>query len=116
MLKARLIARSHLSRTILVEGAAEPHTVRYWPWGINSESVVVDGAVAARRHGGHNMSSGYRFRMGEYNASLIVAIPLWAEILPLHDLTYVRLEVEGHVLYEEGHPPNRPLRWTDPAG
>jgi hypothetical protein len=62
------------------------------------------------------MSSGYRFRMGEYNASLIVAIPLWAEILPLHDLTYVRLEVEGHVLYEEGHPPNRPLRWTDPAG
>ena len=115
MLTARLIARSHLSRTILVEGGPQPHTVRYWPWGINSERVLVDELCVARRSGWHNMTGGYLFRMGQFNASLIVAIPAWCELLPVRDLTFVQLAVEGQVLYQEGNPPTRAFEWTSPA-
>jgi hypothetical protein len=116
MLTARLIARSHLSRTILVEGGPQPYTIRYWPWGLNSESVFVDGMCAARRSGGHNMTGGFRFRVGDFYASLIVAVPFWCELLPLRDLTFVQLEINDQVIYEEGRRPKRRLAWTSPQG
>ena len=115
MLTARLIARSHLGRTILVEGEPQPFTIQYWPWGLNSESVFVNGGCVARRRGLHNMTGGFRFRFGDHNASLIVAIPWWCELVPLHDLTFVRLEVDSEVLYLEGEPPRRAFHWTDPV-
>jgi hypothetical protein len=115
VLTARLIARSHLSRTILVEGGPQLYVVKYDPWGFNSESVLVNGACAARRTGMHNMTCGYRFRLGDWNASLIIAIPWWCEMFPLGDLSCVRLEVEGAMLYEEGRPPKRALHWVGPA-
>jgi hypothetical protein len=116
MLTARLIARSHLGRTIIVEDGPQPYTIQYWPWGLNSESVFVNGMRAARRSGVHNMTGGFRFRVGDFNASLIVAIPMWCELLPLRDLTFVQLEVDGQVVYEEGRPPTWMLQWTFPQG
>src|SRR5688500_6685370 len=90
MLTARLIARSHLGRTIRVDDGAARFTVQYWPWGFGTESVLVDGLCAAKRRGWQRtMSGGYRFRLGDYNASLIVVVPWWCELVPLRDPNYV---------------------------
>jgi hypothetical protein len=62
------------------------------------------------------MSHGYRLRLGDRHASLSVAVPWWAETFPLSDLTFVRLEVGDHVLYQEGRRPARPLEWTVEPG
>ncbi len=111
MISARLIGRCWGGRTFLVSCGDQVSTIKYTPWGWESESVSVDGIVRVRRTG-RKMSHGYRFMIGESLAALSVAVPWWAETFPLSDLNFVRLEVDGHVLYEEGHPPERPLRWT----
>ena len=104
-------------RTLLVTcGDGRTYTVEYSPWGVGRESVFVDGAVAVRRSGGGRMSHGYRFWLGDTLVSLSVAIPWWAEALPLCDLSFVRLEVEGVIVYEEGRPPDHPLQWTVASG
>jgi hypothetical protein len=111
MCSATLIGRWWGGRRFLVRCDDEVFTVKYTPWGWNAESVSVNDVVAVRRSG-HRMSHGYRFRLGDRLASLSVAVPWWAETLPLSDLNFVRLEVDGEVLYEEGRAPTRPLDWT----
>src|SRR5688572_23004307 len=85
IMSATLIARRWGGRTLLVRCGDEAFTVTYTPWGWNAESVSVDDVVTVRRSG-RKMSHGYRFRLGERLASLIVAVPWWAEMLPLSDL------------------------------
>jgi hypothetical protein len=73
--------------------------------------VLVDGVVVVRRSG-PKMSHGYRFMLGDCLASLSLAVPWWAETFPLSDLVFVRLEVDGEVLYQEGTAPKRQLHWS----
>ena len=111
MLSATLIGRWWGGRKLLVQCDGQAFTVKYTPWGHTAESVSVDDVVVVRRNG-RRMTHGYRFRLGGHLASLSIAVPWWAELLPLSDLTFVRLEVDGNVLYAEGRAPRRPLKWT----
>jgi len=36
-------------------------------------------------------------------------------LLPLCDLSFVQLEVDGQVLYTEGEPPTQSFEWTSPV-
>lgn len=112
---ATLIGRRWGGRTLAVRCDDEEFTVKYTPWGWNAESVSVDDIVVVKRSG-QKMSHDYRFRLGERLASLSVAVPWWAETFPLSDLIFVRLEVSGEVLYEEGRVPNHPLQCTVAEG
>jgi hypothetical protein len=112
MTTATLQKKRWYGRTLLLTCDGRDHTVQYSPWGWNRESVTVDGVVAVRRRGGLRMSHGYRFWVDGKLVALSIAVPWWAEFLPVRDLTLVRLEVDGTVVYEEGRAPRRPLQWT----
>jgi hypothetical protein len=114
MASARLIRKRWCSRTFSLECDGGTSVVHYSPWGMNRESVSVDGVVVVRRPGTIRMSHGYRFRIGAASVELSVGVPWWGELFPLY-LSFVRLEVDGDVVYEEGRPPRRPLDWTTAA-
>lgn len=112
---ARLtLKRKHLREwQITCDGIS--YSVRYTARQLGRETVYVDGIAASQRTGSGPMSHGYVFDLNDVTrVSLIVAIPWWCELLPLADLSFVRLELNGECLYEEGQRPNRSLQWSGP--
>ena len=110
---ARLTFKGWFRRTWLVDTGAFVHTVAYNGWGPGYETVLVDDVVAVRRTGLGGMTHGFRFFLDECcTVTLAVAVPWWCEFLPLRDLSFARIEVDGEAVYEEGRAPKRPLKWT----
>jgi hypothetical protein len=113
MASARLTDKRWFIREWVVDCDGIRHAIRYNGREFLRESVYVDGAVASQRTGRGAMRRGYHFMLDETNqVALSIAMPWWCEILPLRDLSFVRLELNGAILYEEGHPPKQPLKWT----
>src|SRR5688572_17386915 len=101
---AKLLRKIWCLRTFAVECGGQRYVVRYSAWGLNKESVSVDGVVVARRGGDtYRMTHGYRFRLGTSTAELIVAVPWWGELFPLY-LSFVCLQIDGVTLYQNGRP------------
>jgi hypothetical protein len=116
MASTRLTEKRWFAREWQVDCEGAFHSVRYSARELLRETVYVDGVVASVRTGRGGMSHGYRFPIDDANeAALSIAIPWWCELLPLRDLSFVRLELNGEYLYEEGRAPTRPLRWTGAA-
>ncbi len=106
------VQRGWCRRSFVVSIEAEPFVVDYSPWGMNTETVSVDGVTVVRRRGGHTMSHAFHFPLGDHRAILSIALPWWGELfIPLW-LSFVQIEIDGQVVYREGRPPKRPLRRT----
>src|SRR4051812_6004045 len=101
MTTATLQEKRWCGRTLLVSCDDRTYAVQYSPWGWNHESVLVNGEVVVSRNRGQRMSHEYRFWLDGVMAKLSIAMPWWAELL-LRDLSFLRLEVNGAVVYEEG--------------
>jgi hypothetical protein len=116
MVTARLILKRWFRRTWVLQLPDRAHTISYNGWGIGSESVSVDGGVVVRRRGLGGMSHSFRLFLDDARfVAVSVAIPWWCNVLPLGDLSFVQLEVDGETLYQEGRPPKRELPLTAAA-
>lgn len=109
---AELRQRKLFRRVLLITCPEGLWEVTYNGRGYGFESVDVNGVEVVRRSGWGRMSQRYEFRLGERCVALSVAVPLWCELLPVRDLNFVRLEVDGEIVYEEGREPDRPLPVT----
>ena len=110
---AKLARKGWCRRKLVISCGVRLFSVEYTPWGLGTEYVYVDGVKAIRRQNGDKMSHGYSFKLDEdHTAELVVALPEWGELLPLCDLSFVQLKVDGETLYEEGAPPARQILWT----
>ena len=108
MVTARLTSRGFFSRRLAVRVGDREHEVRYSPWGLDTEHVLVDGRPVARRTG-PTMTFAFDFALpGGVAARLAVVIPPWADVLPIGGFRRVRLEIDGRVVYEEPAPPPAP--------
>ena len=119
---AQLMTRRWFRRTWLVtcEPGGNVHEIRYNGWGLNTEYVYLNGFEAVRRGASslrlRSMTHGYRFALDDgHTAALSVSIPWWGEFFPVCDLSFVRLEIDGEVLYQEGVPPTCQMRWSTAA-
>ena len=116
MASVRLVRKRWLGREWQIDCDGASHSIRYSGRELFRETVYVDGLIASRRTGRGRMSCGYRFLIYDANeVALSVAIPWWCELLPLCDLSFVRLELNGECLYEEGKAPNHTMKWTGAA-
>lgn len=109
---SELLQRNKFVRVVLITCPEGLWEVTYNGRGMGFETVHVNGVDVARRSGSGRMSQRYEFRLGERCVALSVAVPWWCELLPLGDLNFVRLEIDGKIVYEEGQPPARPLHVT----
>src|SRR5688572_5935236 len=69
------VQRGWCRRSFVVSIEAEPFVVDYSPWGMNTETVSVDGVTVVRRRGGHTMSHAFHFPLGDHRAILSIALP-----------------------------------------
>jgi hypothetical protein len=115
--RAELIEKKWFHRVIAVACDDASFLIRYNGRGLGTEYVYVDDVLVVRRSRGNwLMSHGFRFSIGERHwAALSVAIPWWCEVFPFSDLSFMRLEVDGVTVYQEGEAPKRPLKWTSSA-
>lgn len=99
MSSAHLIERTFLKRVFEVsldDSEQRPFTVVYQGRGFGNESVLVDGAVAARYGSYLWFVPHLPFRIGGRDAEIDVRVWPWLAIRSF------RLSIDGDVLYMEG--------------
>ncbi|MCB9851357.1 MAG: hypothetical protein H6817_11710 [Phycisphaerales bacterium] len=100
-------------RTWHVTDADREFELNYNGYGFGYETVSIDGVECARRTGWGVMSQQYVFTHYDHRFVISVALPWWGEGLALVSrLKFVRVEIDGHIVYQEGKPPMRPLPET----
>jgi hypothetical protein len=111
--------KSRFYREWRVETAAGTWKVAYEGRGFGWEGILIDNDLVVRRSGHGWMSHQYRFELsGPTIVWVRVAVPWCHEFIFLFgDLSFVQVEVDGEVAYQEGSPPRRVLAIThEPRG
>ena len=99
-----LAASGQVTRTLRVTAKDAAYLVEYRGDGMGSESVWVDGEMAAKVRSVSRMTPRIDFEMGAHRASVHIRTVWWRDFLPplWARLEAFVLEVDGEAIYVEG--------------
>lgn len=104
--------RTTFTRTWMIANEGERFRLNYNGWGFGYETVSIDGKEYSRRCGWGQMSQRFEFTYANHKIVVSIAVPWLGEALLLCGLSFVQVQIDGYVVYQEGVEPARLLPVT----